>query len=101
MRESALSAGPWQIVLFAPAQSIFTIRVATGSRWKFAFAQFRARMVKLLVRSRSSVTTPGKGPCARRATELAKLAFLDPTSQVANRRYLDQQLSQHLDQHSK
>lgn len=35
-----------------------------------------------------------------RATELAKLAFLDPTSQVANRRYLDQQLSHHLEQHS-
>jgi diguanylate cyclase (GGDEF)-like protein len=29
------------------------------------------------------------------------LAFLDPTSQVANRRYLDQQLFQQLDQHSK
>ena len=36
-----------------------------------------------------------------RATELAKLAFLDPASQVANRHYLDQQLSQQLDQHSK
>ncbi len=36
-----------------------------------------------------------------RATELAKLAFLDPTSQVANRRYLDPQLAQHLDQHSR
>ncbi len=35
-----------------------------------------------------------------KATELAKLAFLDPTSQVANRRYLDQELSYHLDQHS-
>jgi diguanylate cyclase (GGDEF)-like protein len=29
------------------------------------------------------------------------LAFLDPTSQVANRRYLDQQLFRQLDQHSK
>ena len=36
-----------------------------------------------------------------RARELAKLAFLDPASQVANRRYLDQQLFQQLDQHSK
>jgi len=36
-----------------------------------------------------------------RARELAKLAFLDPTSQVANRRYLEQQLLQQLDQHSK
>jgi diguanylate cyclase (GGDEF)-like protein/PAS domain S-box-containing protein len=36
-----------------------------------------------------------------KATELAKLAFLDPASQVANRRYLDQQLSQQLDQFSK
>jgi diguanylate cyclase (GGDEF)-like protein/PAS domain S-box-containing protein len=36
-----------------------------------------------------------------RATELTKLAFLDPASQVANRRYLDQQLSQQLDQHCK
>jgi diguanylate cyclase (GGDEF)-like protein/PAS domain S-box-containing protein len=35
-----------------------------------------------------------------RAKELTKLAFLDPASQVANRRYLDQQLSQQLDQHS-
>jgi diguanylate cyclase (GGDEF)-like protein len=29
------------------------------------------------------------------------LAFLDPATQVANRRYLDQQLSQQLDQNSK
>ena len=36
-----------------------------------------------------------------RARELAKLAFLDPTSQVANRRYLEQQLFQQLDQHFK
>ena len=36
-----------------------------------------------------------------RVTELAKLAFLDAASQVANRRYLDQQLFQQLDQHSK
>jgi diguanylate cyclase (GGDEF)-like protein/PAS domain S-box-containing protein len=36
-----------------------------------------------------------------RARDLAKLAFLDPATQVANRRYLDQQLSQQLDQHSK
>lgn len=36
-----------------------------------------------------------------RVRELAKLAFLDPASQVANRRYLDQQLFQQLDQHSK
>ena len=36
-----------------------------------------------------------------RARELAKLAFLDPTSQVANRRYLEQQLFQQLDQRSK
>jgi len=36
-----------------------------------------------------------------RARELAKLAFLDATSQVANRHYLEQQLSQQLDQHSK
>jgi diguanylate cyclase (GGDEF)-like protein/PAS domain S-box-containing protein len=36
-----------------------------------------------------------------RAKELAKLAFLDPTSQVGNRRYLEQQLAQHLDEYSK
>jgi diguanylate cyclase (GGDEF)-like protein/PAS domain S-box-containing protein len=36
-----------------------------------------------------------------RARELAKFAFLDPTSQVGNRRYLEQQLSQQLDQYSK
>lgn len=36
-----------------------------------------------------------------RAKELAKLAFLDPTSQVGNRRYLEQQLSYFLDQYSK
>jgi two-component system cell cycle response regulator len=30
-----------------------------------------------------------------------KFAFLDPASQVGNRRYLDQQLFQQLDQHSK
>jgi diguanylate cyclase (GGDEF)-like protein/PAS domain S-box-containing protein len=36
-----------------------------------------------------------------KVTELAKLAFLDPTSEVANRRYLDQQLSHQLDQHSR
>jgi diguanylate cyclase (GGDEF)-like protein/PAS domain S-box-containing protein len=36
-----------------------------------------------------------------RARDLAELAFLDPVTQVANRRYLDQQLSQQLDQHSK
>ena len=36
-----------------------------------------------------------------RARELAEVAFLDPTSQVANRRYLDQQLFQQLDQHAK
>jgi diguanylate cyclase (GGDEF)-like protein/PAS domain S-box-containing protein len=36
-----------------------------------------------------------------RAKELASLAFLDPTSQVGNRRYLEQQLSQQLDQHFK
>jgi diguanylate cyclase (GGDEF)-like protein/PAS domain S-box-containing protein len=36
-----------------------------------------------------------------RATELAELAFQDPASHVANRRYLDQQLSQQLDQFSK
>jgi diguanylate cyclase (GGDEF)-like protein/PAS domain S-box-containing protein len=35
-----------------------------------------------------------------RARDLAKLAFLDAGTQVANRRYLDQQLSQQLDQHS-
>jgi len=33
-----------------------------------------------------------------RAKELAKFAFLDPASQVGNRSYLEQQLSQHLDQ---
>jgi diguanylate cyclase (GGDEF)-like protein len=36
-----------------------------------------------------------------RAKELAKLAFLDPTSEVGNRRYLEQQLAQHLDEYSK
>jgi len=36
-----------------------------------------------------------------RARELARFAFLDPISQVGNRRYLEQQLSQHLDQYSK
>lgn len=36
-----------------------------------------------------------------RAAELAKWAFLDPASQVANRRYLENQLSQQLAQHSK
>lgn len=36
-----------------------------------------------------------------RAEELTKLAFLDPASQLANRRYLDHQLVQHLDQHTK
>ena len=36
-----------------------------------------------------------------RAKELANLAFLDPTSQIGNRRYLEQQLSQQLDQHFK
>jgi diguanylate cyclase (GGDEF)-like protein/PAS domain S-box-containing protein len=33
-----------------------------------------------------------------RAKDLAKFAFLDPASQVGNRSYLEQQLSQHLDQ---
>jgi len=33
--------------------------------------------------------------------ELARFAFLEPISQVGNRRYLEQQLSQHLDQHLK
>jgi diguanylate cyclase (GGDEF)-like protein/PAS domain S-box-containing protein len=36
-----------------------------------------------------------------KAAELTKLAFLDPASQVANRRYLDQQLAQQLDQYAK
>jgi diguanylate cyclase (GGDEF)-like protein/PAS domain S-box-containing protein len=36
-----------------------------------------------------------------RAKELAKWAFLDPASQLGNRRYLERQLSQHFDQHSK
>jgi len=36
-----------------------------------------------------------------RAKELAKLAFLDPTSQVGNRQYLEQHLSQYLDEYSK
>lgn len=36
-----------------------------------------------------------------RARELARFAFLDPISQVGNRRYLEQQLSQYLDKHSK
>jgi len=36
-----------------------------------------------------------------RAQELARWAFLDPASQVGNRHYLEQQLAQHLDQHSK
>ncbi|MFZ0959745.1 MAG: diguanylate cyclase [Terriglobia bacterium] len=35
-----------------------------------------------------------------KAMELTKLAFLDPASQVANRRYLDQQLAQQLALHS-
>jgi len=35
-----------------------------------------------------------------RAKDLAKFAFLDPASQVGNRSYLEQQLSQHLDQYS-
>jgi len=33
--------------------------------------------------------------------ELARFAFLEPISQVGNRRYLEQQLSQHLDQQLK
>ena len=33
-----------------------------------------------------------------RAKDLAKFAFLDPASQVGNRSYLEQQLSQHLEQ---
>jgi len=36
-----------------------------------------------------------------RAKDLAKFAFLDPTSQVGNRSYLEQQLTQHFDQYSK
>ena len=36
-----------------------------------------------------------------RAKELAKFAFLDPTSQVGNRSYLQHQLSQHFEQYSK
>lgn len=36
-----------------------------------------------------------------RARDLAKLAFLDPITQVANRRYLDQQLFQQLDYNCK
>lgn len=36
-----------------------------------------------------------------KAAELTKLAFQDPASQVANRRYLDQQLSLRIDQYSK
>ena len=36
-----------------------------------------------------------------RAKELAKFAYLDPTSQVGNRRYVEQELSRQLDQHSK
>jgi len=36
-----------------------------------------------------------------RAAELAKWAFLDSASQVANRRYLEHQLSQQLEEHSK
>jgi diguanylate cyclase (GGDEF)-like protein len=36
-----------------------------------------------------------------RAKELAQFAFLDPTSQIGNRRYLEQQLAQQLDQHFK
>jgi diguanylate cyclase (GGDEF)-like protein/PAS domain S-box-containing protein len=35
-----------------------------------------------------------------RAKDLAKFAFLDPASQVGNRNYLEQQLTQHLDQFS-
>ncbi len=35
-----------------------------------------------------------------RAKDLAKFAFLDPASQVGNRSYLEQQLSQHLEQFS-
>jgi diguanylate cyclase (GGDEF)-like protein len=35
-----------------------------------------------------------------RAKELAEFAFLDATSQVGNRRYLEQQLRQQLDQYS-
>jgi len=34
-----------------------------------------------------------------RAKELATFAFLDPTSQIGNRRYLEQQLAYQLDQH--
>ena len=37
----------------------------------------------------------------QRARELTKLAFLDPGTLVGNRRYLDQQLFQQLNQHSK
>jgi len=36
-----------------------------------------------------------------RAKELANLAFLDPTSQVGNRRYLEQQLAHQLNEHFK
>ncbi|MGO8814389.1 MAG: diguanylate cyclase domain-containing protein [Terriglobia bacterium] len=36
-----------------------------------------------------------------KAVELTKLAFLDPASQVANRRYLDKELDRQLDRHSK
>jgi diguanylate cyclase (GGDEF)-like protein/PAS domain S-box-containing protein len=36
-----------------------------------------------------------------RAAELARWAFLDPASQVANRRYLEHQLSQRLAEHAK
>ena len=36
-----------------------------------------------------------------RAKELAKWAFLDPASQLGNRRYLERQLSVHLDQYAK
>lgn len=36
-----------------------------------------------------------------RAKELANFAFLDPTSQIGNRRYLEQQLAYQLDQHFK
>jgi diguanylate cyclase (GGDEF)-like protein len=36
-----------------------------------------------------------------RARELATLAFLDPASQVANRRYLEQELFKQIEQHAK
>jgi diguanylate cyclase (GGDEF)-like protein len=80
---------------------IFTINVATGSPWRFVPAQFRAEDGEVVGAVEIFNDNSRQRAVQERARELAKLAFLDPASQVANRRYLDQQLFQQLDQHSK